>query len=164
MIIKRLNIIFLFVMSMMLFLMSSCSIETYATKKISADNEIASYISVNELNSTKYTSGLVFVPLNTGNGENAKAGDKVAFHYTGYFLNGEKFDSSYDKSYPLIVELGNGQLIKGLEQALTMMNKGAKAKAIIPFYIAYDDMENGPVPPYSNLIFDIEILDINVKK
>lgn len=162
--IKNINIIIVFISVLSLLLLSACSIETYATRKISADNEISSYLSVNEMNSTKYSSGLIFIPISSGNGENAKSGDKVAFHYTGYYLNGDKFDSSYDKSYPLIVDLGNGQLIKGLEQALSMMNKGAKAKVIIPFYLAYDDMENGPVPPYSNLIFDIEILDINVKK
>ena len=69
------------------------------------------------------------------------------------------FDSSYDKSYPLIVEIGNGMIINGLEESLLLMNKGAKAKVIIPFYLAYNDMENAPVPPYSNLIFELEMID-----
>ena len=45
------------------------------------------------------------------------------------------------------------------------MNKGAKAKVIIPFYLAYNDMENALVPPYSNLIFELELIDFTkVKK
>lgn len=155
---------YIFITVIVSFLLSSCTIETYATKKIGADTEILSYLTDNKIDNTKFSSGLIFIPIKSGDGENAKIGDKVAFHYTGYFLNGEVFDSSYDKSYPLIIELGKGQLIKGLEESLLMMNKGAKAKFILPFYLAYDNMDNGPVPPYSNLIFEIELLDINVKK
>lgn len=137
----------------------SCSIETYATKKISADNEILLYIESNELNVTPNHSGLVFIQLADGNGAYPQDGDKVAFHYTGYFLDGKVFDSSYDKPYPLIVELGNSMMIKGLEESLKMMNKASKAKVIVPFYLAYGDMENAPVPPFSNLIFELELVD-----
>ena len=50
-------------------------------------------------------------------------------------------------------------IIKGLEEALRLMNKGSKAKVLIPFYLAYEDKEYAPVPPYSNLIFEIELID-----
>ena len=50
-------------------------------------------------------------------------------------------------------------IIKGLEETLMLMDKGSKAKVIIPFYLAYNDMEDAPVPPYSNLIFEIELID-----
>lgn len=142
----------------------SCSLESYASKKIAADNEILSYMSYNNIDKQKNSSGLVYIPLKQGDGDNANLGDKVAFHYIGYYLNGEIFDSSYKRSYPLIVELGSGDLIKGMEEALLQMNKGAKSKIILPFYLAYDNMENAPVPPYSNLIFEIELLDINKSK
>ena len=113
----------------------SCSLESYASKKIAADNEILSYMSDNNIDKQKNSSGLVYIPLKQGDGDNANLGDKVAFHYIGYYLNGEIFDSSYKRSYPLIVELGSGDLIKGMEEALLQMNKGAKSKIILPFYL-----------------------------
>lgn len=145
--------------TILLFVAVSCTIETYTTKKIAADLEIELYIADNELDVKPNSSGFVFIPLSEGDGTHPKEGDKVAFHYNGYFLNGEIFDTSYDKSYPLIVELGSDMIIIGLEEALKLMDKGGKAKVIIPFYLAYNDLESAPVPPYSNLIFEIELID-----
>lgn len=141
----------------------SCSIESYSTKKFNANNEILSYLNENEHVVAPDSLGLVYIPLKQGNGVFPKDNDVVAFHYVGYYLNGEVFDSSYDKSRPLIVQLGDNQLIKGLEYSLLKMDKGAKSKVIIPFYLAYDNMVNGPVPPYSNLIFELELIDIDTK-
>lgn len=141
----------------------SCSIESYSTKKFNANNDILSYLNDNEHIVVPDSLGLVYIPLKQGNGVFPKDNDVVAFHYVGYYLNGEVFDSSYDKSRPLIVQLGDNQLIKGLEYSLLKMDKGAKSKVIIPFYLAYDNMVNGPVPPYSNLIFELELIDIDTK-
>ena len=141
----------------------SCSIESYSTKKFNANNEILSYLNDNGHIVAPDSLGLVYIPLKQGNGVFPKDNDVVAFHYVGYYLNGEVFDLSYDKSRPLIVQLGDNQLIKGLEYSLLKMDKGAKSKVIIPFYLAYDNMVNGPVPPYSNLIFELELIDIDTK-
>lgn len=141
----------------------SCSLETYSTKKQSADSEILSYIINNEYNARQDSLGLVYIPIKKGNEVFPDNNDVVAFHYVGYFLNGDVFDSSYDKSRPLIVQLGKGQIIRGLESALLKMDKGAKSKVILPFYLAYDDVENGPVPPFSNLVFELELIDIDKK-
>ena len=154
---KRYNFILWLVF--FLIVMTSCSLETYTTRKNTANQEILSYLIENKIDVKPNTSGLVYIPIDEGEGDTPQLGDKVAFHYKGYYLNGEVFDSSYDKSYPLIVEIGNGMIINGLEESLLMMNKGAKAKVIIPFYLAYDDMDNAPVPPYSNLIFELEMID-----
>ncbi len=154
---KQYNLIFLLVF--ILIVMTSCSIESYATRKNDADQEILSYLADNNIDVKPNLSGLVYIPIKEGKGETPQLGDKVAFHYKGYFLNGEVFDSSYEKSYPLIIELGNDMIIKGLEETLLLMNKGAQSMVVIPFYMAYNDMENAPVPPYSNLIFEVEMLD-----
>ena len=158
---KYINLI-LIIITLLVF--ESCSIETYVTKKIAADEDILLYINDNSLNVKPNSSGLVFIPIREGDGISPQDGDIVAFHYVGYYLNGEQFDTSYEKSYPLIVELGNNMIIKGLEEALRLMDKGSKAKVIIPFYLAYNDMENAPVPPYSNLIFEIELMDFTSNK
>lgn len=141
----------------------SCSIESYSTKKNNADSEIQSYLSNNGCVVTPDSLGLVYIPIKQGNNVFPNENDVVAFHYVGYYLNGEVFDTSYDKSRPLIVQLGENQLIKGLEYSLLKMDKGSKSKVIIPFYLAYNDMYNGPVPPYSNLIFELELIDITTK-
>lgn len=145
-------------------IISSCTIETYSVRKSYADSEILSYVVDKEIEVRPDSTGLVFYFTQSGTGESPKNGDKAAFHYKGYFLNGEVFDSSYGKSYPLIIELGENQIVTGLEMALLKMNKGSKATVIIPFYLAYDDMENAPVPPYSNLIFELELIDFTTEK
>lgn len=140
-------------------LFSSCSIENYSTKINMANDEVLSYVVDNEFDVSPRESGLVYIPVADGESDCPKKGDKIAFHYTGCYMDGEIFDSSYGSSYPLIVELGSGALIDGLEEAFMLMNKGAKAKVIVPFYLAYKDMENAPVPPYSNLVFELELID-----
>ena len=141
----------------------SCSIESYSTKKYAANNEIMSYLNDNGYMVSPDSLGLVYIPVKQGNNVFPKDNDIVAFHYVGYYLNGDVFDSSFEKSRPLIVKLGDGLLIKGLEYSLLKMDKGAKSKVIIHFYLEYDNMENAPVPPYSNLIFELEMIDVDRK-
>lgn len=161
--IREIKIVYLLNIILIIGILSSCSIENYSTKKIAANNEIVSYVNDNGYSVLPDSLGLVYIPLKQGNGVFPKHGDIVAFHYRGYYLNGEIFDSSYGKSRPLIVQLGENQLIKGLEYSLLKMDKGSKAKVVIPFYLAYDDMVNAPVPPYSNLVFELEFIDIDTK-
>lgn len=161
---KYLQICFLCCLVGFVMFMASCSLETYATKKNVANQEILSYLADNKIDVKPNESGLVYIQISDGVGKTPKLGDKVAFHYKGYYLNGDVFDSSYGKKYPLIVELGNEMVISGLEEALLLMNKGSKAKVVIPFYLAYDDMENAPVPPYTNLVFEIEMIDFTAVK
>lgn len=152
-----------FLIVLIIGILYSCSIENYSTKKLAANNEIVSYVNDNGYSVVPDSLGLVFISQKQGNGVYPKDNDLVAFHYVGYYLDGEIFDSSYDKSRPLVVQLGENQLIKGLEYSLLKMDKGSKAKVVIPFYLAYDDMVNGPVPPYSNLVFELELIDIDAK-
>ena len=70
---------------------TSCTIESYVTKKNAADEEIQLYINNNDINLKPNSSGLVFIPIKKGNGIYPKDGDKVAFHYTGYYLNGDVY-------------------------------------------------------------------------
>lgn len=157
------KIVSFFCMILIVSVLYSCSIESYTTRKFSADSEIISYLNNNGYDVSPDSLGLVYIPLKQGNNVYPKKDDVVAFHYVGYYLNGDVFDSSYGKSRPLIVKLGDNQLIKGLEYSLLKMDKGSKSKVIIPFYMAYGNMENGPVPPYSNLIFELELIDIDTK-
>lgn len=113
-------------------------------------------------------SGLKYLIKTPGTGENAKQGDKVIVHTTGWFLDGSKFYSSYDgQGAPLDFPLGATppRVIAGWEEALPMMNKGAKWQLIVPANLAYGESGRPPmIPPKSTLIFDVELLDINPVK
>jgi FKBP-type peptidyl-prolyl cis-trans isomerase len=119
------------------------------------------YLKDNKITAKPTTSGLYYIEKVKGTGPQVKAGSKVSVHYTGTLLNGKKFDSSRDKGgKPLDVEVGKGMVMKGWDEGLQLMAKGGKAILIIPSSIAYNDQEMGSIPPYSTLVFDLEILDV----
>jgi FKBP-type peptidyl-prolyl cis-trans isomerase len=105
-------------------------------------------------------TGLYFIETVKGKGEMAKAGQKVSVHYTGTFTDGTKFDSSFDRNKPIEFMLGQGQVIKGWDEGIMMMNKGAKAKLIIPASLGYGERGAGSIPPFTPLVFEVELVDI----
>ena len=106
-------------------------------------------------------SGLAYVIEKQGIGEKAKSGNTVSVHYHGAFVDGKKFDASYDRNEPITFPLGQGMVIPGWEEGIALLNKGAKAKLIIPYWLAYGvDGRQPVIPPKSTLIFDTEMMDI----
>jgi len=94
----------------------------------------------------------------------AAAGDTVTVHYTGRLINGQVFDSSVDRGDPLVFPLGQQLVISGWEEGLALMRKGEKATLIIPSDIAYGARGYSPgIPPFSTLLFDVELVDIKKK-
>lgn len=87
-------------------------------------------------------------------------GSTVFVHYTGKLLDGTVFDSSIDKGEPFSFRLGVGQVIKGWDEAIGMMNKGGKATLVIPSDIAYGSRDSGTIPAYSTLVFEVELVDV----
>ena len=106
-------------------------------------------------------SGLMYVVEKTGTGESPSAnGTKVKVHYSGYYLDGgEKFDSSVDRGSPFQFNCGQKRVIAGWDEGVPLMNKGAKYKLIIPYWLGYGPNGGGPIPAYSDLLFDVELLD-----
>jgi cyclophilin family peptidyl-prolyl cis-trans isomerase len=106
-------------------------------------------------------SGLAYEILQAGNGENASAGKTVRVHYLGTFENGDKFDSSYDRNDPIEFPLGNKMVIPGWEEGIALLNTGAKARLIIPYWLAYGENGRPPViPAKATLIFETELVEI----
>jgi peptidylprolyl isomerase len=95
-----------------------------------------------------------------GNGDSPKPNDIVKVHYEGFLIDSTKFDSSLERGEPLEFELGVGKVIPGWDEGLQLLKKGEKARFIIPPYLSYNERAAGPVPPYSILIFDVELVDI----
>jgi FKBP-type peptidyl-prolyl cis-trans isomerase len=106
-------------------------------------------------------SGLKYTDLKTGAGAEAKAGDAVQVHYTGWLVDGTKFDSSRDSNRPFRFKLGAGQVIKGWDEGVAGMRVGGKRKLIIPPELGYGRQGAGSViPPGATLVFEVELLGI----
>lgn len=90
------------------------------------------------------------------------AGNKCVVHYTGRLLNGEVFDSSVERNVPFEFTLGAGEVIKGWDEGIAMLHKGEKAILIMPSDLGYGEngAGGGSIPPFSPLVFEVELLDI----
>jgi FKBP-type peptidyl-prolyl cis-trans isomerase len=117
------------------------------------------YIDENAIVEKNFESGLYFLVINDGTGNTPVPGKKVKVHYKGYFIDGIEFDSSYERNEPFEFNYGIGQVIQGWDEAVSKMKVGGKYKLIIPSYLAYGETQHGPIPPYSTLIFEIELLE-----
>ncbi len=115
--------------------------------------------------------GLLIQDLKIGDGREAKPGDKVSVHYTGWLAvlahpgcapaGGRKFDSSYDRGKPFDFKLGAGQVIKGWDKGIVGMRAGGRRLLTIPPALAYGDKGVPEViPPNATLSFDVELLDV----
>jgi FKBP-type peptidyl-prolyl cis-trans isomerase len=107
------------------------------------------------------TTPLQITSLKQGNGPQPKAGDSVTVHYTGWFTDGGKFDSSVDRNEPFQFVLGAGQVIAGWDQGVATMKVGDKVKLTIPPDLAYGRKGYpGAIPPNATLVFEVELLAI----
>ncbi len=119
------------------------------------------YLKTNNITTAPTATGLIFIEQKKGTGKKAEAGKMVTVHYTGTLLDGTKFDSSKDHGQPFEFILGQGQVIPAWEEALSMMSEGGAAKLIIPSSIAYGAQQAGPIPPFSTLIFEVELVKVS---
>jgi FKBP-type peptidyl-prolyl cis-trans isomerase len=130
------------------------------TNKKSEGDQMKKYLADKNITAKPTASGLIYVEKVKGTGAKAVAGKKVKVHYTGTLLNGTKFDSSRDRNEPFEFALGQGQVIKGWDEGIAMMNVGGKATLVIPSNIAYGERDMGQIPPYSTLVFDVELIEV----
>ena len=100
-------------------------------------------------------TGLYYIEIEAGSGADADGGDRVNVKYTGTFLDGEVFDSGTHE-----FTLGYGMVIQGWDEGINYMKEGGKAKLIIPSWLGYGATGAGDVPPYTTLVFEVELLDV----
>ncbi len=110
----------------------------------------------NLTNARTTASGLTYVVEKMGKGKLAKKGDKTKVLYKGTLLNGQVFDENLTDGIPFTA--GSGQFIPGWEEMVLLMKYGDKVKVFIPWELAYGPRGTGPVPPYSSLIFEMELV------
>ena len=107
-------------------------------------------------------SGLRYQIIQEGTGEQATAGKTVSVHYKGQLLDGTVFDSSYKRQQPIDFVLGQGQVIPGWDEGVSLLKVGDKARFVIPSDLAYGSRgAGGVIPPDAALLFDVELVAVN---
>ncbi|MCK4568968.1 MAG: FKBP-type peptidyl-prolyl cis-trans isomerase [Bacteroidales bacterium] len=129
-------------------------------RKNAEKTERDNYIRENGITVAPTASGLYYIETEKGEGKKAMPGNTVNVHYTGRLLDGTVFDSSVEKGEPFSFRLGGGQVIKGWDEAIALMSEGGKATLVIPSEIAYGSRNSGSIPPYSTLVFDVELVSV----
>ena len=105
--------------------------------------------------------GLQYIDLTLGTGTVAVKGAKLSMQYTGWLLEGRKFDSSCDRNQPFSFTLGNGEVIQGWDEGIVGMKKGGSRKLIIPSKLGYGDQGSPPViPGGATLVFVVTVEDV----
>ena len=126
---------------------------------------IDQYLKTVSKNRTELDSMLYYIPERTGAGSKIKEGDIVAFHYLSYFLDGKMFSNTYETNAPFIITVGDNTILDGLTKGIIGLQEGSKGRIVIPSYLAYGtEGLKDMVPPFSTLIFDVEIISVKQKK
>ncbi len=106
-------------------------------------------------------SGLQYIVLQEGSGTPAQPGDNVEVHYTGWLMDGKKFDSSVDRGKPFAFKLGAGKVIKGWDEGVAGMKPGEKRMLILKPELAYGKRgAGGIIPPNATLKFEVELIRV----
>lgn len=113
-------------------------------------------------NAVQSPTGLVYIIEKPGENLKPATGSKMSVDYRGTFrLTGKQFDASYDRGQPMNFQYRVNRMVAGFEEGLGLMGKGGKGKIFIPYHMAYGPKGRGAaIPPYSDLVFDLEIRDV----
>lgn len=107
------------------------------------------------------TSGLKYIEMTVGTGNQPATGQLVQAHYTGWLTDGKKFDSSRDRGQVFVFPLGQGRVIRGWDEGIGSMKVGGRRLLIIPPGLGYGERGvGGVIPPNATLIFDVELVGI----
>ncbi|HEX2999131.1 MAG TPA: FKBP-type peptidyl-prolyl cis-trans isomerase [Armatimonadota bacterium] len=109
----------------------------------------------------KTPSGLQYMDVKAGKGQSPKPGQTAVVQYTGWLVDGTKFDSSRDRNEPFEFTVGQGQVIPGWDEGVATMKPGGVRKLIVPPDLGYGSQGAGNViPPNATLIFEVELLKV----
>jgi FKBP-type peptidyl-prolyl cis-trans isomerase FkpA len=125
---------------------------------------LSQYIKEQKLSIQPTASGMYFLKLKDGNGRKVIQGDTLLVDYEGRFLDGKFFDSTRKRHDPFQFVYGTEwQVVKGLEEAIGMMEEGEKALIILPSELAFGEIgsSTGIIPPFTSLVFEVELKKIN---
>ena len=127
--------------------------------KTQSEQAFWDYLKANDI--TEYTvNGLFFKKLTTTEGAKPEVGQTVRIKYVAKYLDGTELGSSDQLGEFYEMEYGKGAVLKGLEEGVGLMRVGEKARFVLPYTLAYGDNPYNNIPAYSNLVFDVELLEI----
>lgn len=130
--------------------------EKYADNKAAGEKFLAENKTKEGVKTT--ASGLQYKVITEGKGGIPTDSSKVKVNYKGTLIDGTEFDSSYKRNEPAVFKAN--EVIKGWTEALTMMPAGSKWEIYVPQELGYGSRESGQIKPFSTLIFEIELLNI----
>jgi len=109
-------------------------------------------------NAHKTASGLLYIVRSPGEGTTPTIASRVTVNYEGKFLDGQKFDSTYDRHESFTFTIGVGKVIKGWDEAFLTMKKGEKRTLVVPYWLGYGAEVRPQIPPRSTLVFEVELV------
>lgn len=122
---------------------------------------IAKYIKDNNITEKPQLSGLYYIETQVGEGDSVQNGDFVAVHYSIYNLDNQLVECSYDYGQPLPFIYGDGQMIPGIEEAISYMRVGGKARIVVPSRLGFGDITiDESLPANTPLVIDLELVDL----
>lgn len=140
--------------------------EIVEERDIEEQRKLQTFLDTSQVSYSPLDNGMYYLPISQGAGSPPERGNTLQINYIGTFLNGKVFESTYQRRQPLEYNYGEqGQVIKGLETAISLMNEGAKAKFIIPSHLAFGEEGSSTkiVPPFTTVIYEIELLNLTKK-
>ncbi|GAM08128.1 FK506-binding protein [Geobacter sp. OR-1] len=144
-----------------LLLVVAIVIPACAQKEAQSAGTVKSAIPELKAKSVTTPTGLSYQDAKVGTGASPIKGKPVKVHYTGWLVNGTKFDSSVDRNEPFQFVIGAGQVIPGWDEGVMTMKVGGKRRLTIPANLGYGARgAGGVIPPNATLIFDVELLDV----
>lgn len=145
----------LFVLAIILF--TSCSKEKEIDYVAKNEEDIIAYITKNNLNAQKSTSGLYYVINEPGTGAQPTSTSNVKVAYKGYFTNGSVFDASSTAGISFNLQ----QVIKGWTEGITYFKEGGSGILLVPAHLGYGNNDYSTIPGGSVLIFEINLISVN---
>lgn len=106
------------------------------------------------------SDGLKIAQISEGSGTAAEQGMSVTVRYTGWTVDGKKFDSTSNRNEPFRFTLGTGQVIRGWDEGLAGAKPGERRQLVIPAALAYGNRGAGEIPPGATLVFNIEVMAV----
>lgn len=148
------NITLLF--TLILVVLGGCKEEDFTMQN---DEEIRQYLADNDLTAERTEEGLYYIITREGEGVNPSIASRVTVHYKGYLLNGDIFDSSYDRGQQSTFALGS--VIEGWQLGIPKLKEGGAGRLFIPSQLGYGaNPPNGRIPANAVLAFDIELFEV----
>lgn len=139
----------------------ACSQKEATTAPKAAETQAPAATQAAPVGAVTTASGLSYTDIVPGTGAAPTSGKNVTVHYTGWLVDGTKFDSSVDSGKPFVFRIGAGEVIPGWDEGVMSMKVGGKRKLIIPSQLGYGAAgAGGVIPPNATLIFEVELLDV----